>query len=238
VGALTSLEPMIEALLFDFDGLLYDSETSAYEVWRELYAEHGAEFPRELWQQQVMGRPPGTSGFDPLEHLEELAAPGLDPELTEADRDRRRGELFPHELIDGATGLLARAHARGIRTAIVSSNHVERIHEHLARAGQEADFDAIITADGDSERGKPSPALYLEALEVLGVDAARAVAFEDSPNGIRSAKAAGLYVVAVPNWLTEGAAGLEQADEILPTLADYTLPEAPLESGSPAPARS
>jgi beta-phosphoglucomutase-like phosphatase (HAD superfamily) len=82
------------------------------------------------------------------------------------------------------------------------------------------------------------PALYLEALEVLGVDAARAVAFEDSPNGIRSAKAAGLYVVAVPNWLTEGAAGLEQADEILPTLADYTLPEAPLESGSPAPARS
>ena len=77
---------MIEALLFDFDGLLYDSETSAYEVWRELYAEHGAEFPRELWQQQVMGRPPGTSGFDPLEHLEELASPGLDPARVPACR--------------------------------------------------------------------------------------------------------------------------------------------------------
>lgn len=229
---------MIEALLFDFDGLLYDSETSAYEVWRELYAEHGVEFPRELWQQRVMGRPPGTSGFDPLAHLEELAAPGLDPEATSTDRHRRRDELFPHELIDGATELLARARSRGIRTAIVSSNDRERILEHLARADQEADFDAIITADGDPERGKPRPVLYLEALATLDVEPQRAVAFEDSPNGIRSAKAAGLYVVAVPNWLTEGAHGLEQADEVLSSLADYTLPEAPLGSGGRACARS
>jgi HAD superfamily hydrolase (TIGR01509 family) len=223
-----------EALLFDFDGLLYDSETSAYEVWRELYAEHGAEFPRELWQQQVMGRPPGVSGFDPLVHLEELAAPGLDPALTRAERHRRRDELFPHALIDGAGELLALARRRGIRTAIVSSNHRERILEHLARAGQAADFDVIITADGDAVRGKPSPALYLEALEALGVEADRAIAFEDSPNGVRSAKAAGLYVVAVPNWLTEGASGLEQADEILTSLADFVLPgSGPVAAASP-----
>jgi HAD superfamily hydrolase (TIGR01509 family) len=222
---------VIEALLFDFDGLLYDSETSAYEVWRELYAEHGAEFPRELWQQEVMGRPPGASGFDPLAHLEELAAPGLDPALTHAERHRRRAELFPDALIDGAGELLAHARARGIRTAIVSSNDRERIHEHLARAGQEADFDVIITADGDAGRGKPSPTLYLEALHALGVPAEQAVAFEDSPNGVRSAKAAGLHVVAVPNWLTQGAPGLEQADEILDSLADYALP-----GPDPAPA--
>ncbi len=92
----------------------------------------------------------------------------------------------------------------------------------------------IITADGDAARGKPSPALYLEALGDLGVPAERAVAFEDSPNGVRSAKAAGLYVVAVPNWLTEGASGLEQADEVLASLADYALPGA---DPAPAPAR-
>lgn len=217
---------MIEALLFDFDGLLYDSETSEYEVWRELYAAHGVEFPRELWQQRVMGRPPGASGFDPLDHLERIAAPGLDPARTEAERARRRDELFPHALIDGAGDLLARARARGLRTAIVSSNDRARIEEHLARAGQAADFDVIVTADGDVARGKPSPALYLEALAALGVPAERAVAFEDSPNGVRSAKAAGLYVVAVPNWLTQGASGLEAADEELASLADYALPGA------------
>jgi HAD superfamily hydrolase (TIGR01509 family) len=222
---------VIEALLFDFDGLLYDSETSEYEAWRELYAAHGVEFPRELWQQQVMGRPPGASGFDPLAHLEEVAAPGLDPHLTEADRARRREQLFPHALIDGADTLLAQARARGLRTAIVSSNDRASIHEHLARAGEEGHFDVIVTADGDPVRGKPSPALYLEALAALGVPADRAVAFEDSPNGVRSAKRAGLYVVAVPNRLTEGAAGLEEADEVLASLADYALP-----GPEPAPA--
>ena len=74
----------------------------------------------------------------------------------------------------------------------------------------------------------------MEALDALGVPADRAVAFEDSPNGVRSAKAAGLYVVAVPNWLTEGASGLEQADEVLASLADYALPGA---DPAPAPAR-
>ncbi len=216
---------MLAALLFDFDGLLYDSETSAYEVWRELYAEHGAEFPLTLWQREVMGRPPGASGFDPLAHLEELRAPGLDRDAVLQSRARRRHALFPHELIDGAEQLIAKARRRGIATAIVSSNDRERVLEHLARAGHAPAFDVIVTADGDPVRGKPSPALYLEALDALGVAAADGVAFEDSPNGVASAKAAGLHVVAVPNALTRGAAGLERADETLRSLADFALPE-------------
>lgn len=224
---------MITALLFDFDGLLYDSETSAYEVWRELYAEHGAEFPLELWQREVMGRPPGASDFDPLAHLEELRAPGLDPEAVVQSRVRRRDALFPHELTEGAAELLAAAAARGFKTAIVSSNDRSRILEHLARAGHPPDVDVIVTADGDAARGKPNPALYLEALEALEVPAAEAVAFEDSPNGVAAAKAAGLRVVAIPNELTRGAPGLELADESLVSLADYVLPAA----GSPARGR-
>ena len=214
---------MLAALLFDFDGLLYDSETAAYETWREFYAEHGVEFPLALWQREVMGRPPGTADFDPLTHLQGLAAVVLDPDLTLRSRARRRDALFPGTLLPGATELLAQARAAGIRTAIVSSNQRERILEHLARAGAPADFDAIVTADGDAARGKPSPALYLEALALLGVRACDAVAFEDSPNGVRSAKAAGLRVVAVPNWLTEGAAGLELADATLASLSEFEL---------------
>ena len=214
---------MIAALLFDFDGLLYDSETSAYEVWRELYAEHGVGFPLALWQAESMGRPPGTSSFDPLAHLRELSGAALDADAVRGALARRRDALFPHELIDGATQLLDAARARGIATAIVSSNDRARVLEHLGRAGATHEFDAIITAEGDPARGKPGPTLYLEALDVLGVAAADAVAFEDSPNGIAAAVAAGIHTVAVPNALTRGAAGLERADVTLESLADFAL---------------
>jgi putative hydrolase of the HAD superfamily len=219
---------VIAALLFDFDGLLYDSETSAYEVWRELYDEYGAEFPLARWQAESMGRPPGTSSFDPLAHLSELTGEALDPDAVHAGLARRRDELFPHELIPGAAQLLDAARARGLSTAIVSSNHRARVLEHLRRARSSYEFDAIVTAEGDPARGKPGPTLYLEALDVLNVAAADAVAFEDSPNGIAAAVAAGIHTVAVPNALTRGAAGLERADVTLDSLADFAL-------GDPSP---
>jgi HAD superfamily hydrolase (TIGR01509 family) len=214
---------MIAALLFDFDGLLYDSETSAYEVWRELYAEHDAQFPLALWQAEVMGRPPNTSSFDPLAHLGDLTGVAPDPGETLQRLARRRLQMFPDRLIAGASDLLAAARAHDVRTAIVSSNHRVNVLAHLTRAGVAPDFDAIITAEGDPERGKPNPALYLEALTALGVSACDAVAFEDSPNGTAAAKAAGLYTVAVPNDLTRGAPGLERADLTLESLAQFTL---------------
>lgn len=221
---------MIAALLLDFDGLLYDSETSAYEAWRELYAEHGVEFPLALWRSEVMGRPPGSSAFDPLAHLERLTGERLDPAATLQARARRRAAMLPGALMPGAGPLLAAARARGIATAIVSSNDRERVAEHLACAGCEHRFDAIVTADGDPSRGKPRPTLYLEALARLGVGAERALAFEDSPNGVAAAIAAGIHTVAVPNALTRGAPGLERADETLGSLADYRLP-APAAAG-------
>ncbi len=223
---------MIAALLFDFDGLLYDSETSAYEVWRELYAEHGVPFPLALWQAEVMGRPPNTSSFDPLAHLGELTGAAPDSGETLQRLARRRLQLFPDRLIVGASDLLAAARVHGVRTAIVSSNHRENVLAHLARAGVVPDFDAIITAEGDPERGKPNPTLYLEALTTLDVEVADAVAFEDSPNGIAAAKAAGLYTVAVPNELTRGAPGLEHADLTLESLAHFTLADG---DAAPAP---
>jgi HAD superfamily hydrolase (TIGR01509 family) len=214
---------MIRALLFDFDGLLYDSETAAFETWRELYAEHGVDFPLSIWQAEVMGRPPNTSGFDPLSYLVQLTGARLDPATTLQGRARRREELFPQELLPGAEELLARARVHGLQTAIVTSNHHERVLEHLARAGVEPSFDTIVCADGDPARGKPSPTLYLEALDQLSVVPEDAVAFEDSPNGVAAATAAGIYTVAVPGPLTRGAAGLERADEMLASLAEYEL---------------
>jgi HAD superfamily hydrolase (TIGR01509 family) len=216
---------VLAALLFDFDGLLYDSETSAYEVWREFYAEHGAPFPRELWRDQVMGRPPGLSGFDPLRNLEQLTGQGFDRDAVLRTRAQRHQAMLPAELTEGANELLAAARARGLRTAIVTSNHRARVIEHLARAGSEHPFDLVVAADGDERRGKPRPVLYLEALAGLGVGADQAIVFEDSPNGVAAARAAGIYTVAVPNALTAGAPGLDLADETVDSLARFRLPD-------------
>ena len=85
-------------------------------------------------------------------------------------------------------------------------------------------WDTIVTAEGDESRAKPRPTLYLEALDVLGLDAEEAIAFEDSPNGVRAAKTAGIYCVAVPNPVT-ATLGFEHADLVLESFADLPLPE-------------
>jgi beta-phosphoglucomutase-like phosphatase (HAD superfamily) len=90
---------------------------------------------------------------------------------------------------------------------------------HLERLEHALDWDTIITAEGDAARAKPSPVMYLEALDVLGVAADEAVVFEDSRNGIAAGKAAGIFVVGVPNAVTRDF-GLEEADLVVDSLAD------------------
>ena len=91
---------------------------------------------------------------------------------------------------------------------------------HLARLERAIGWDAIVTADLDATRAKPRPTLYLEALDELHVDAADAVAFEDSPNGAAAAKAAGIFVVGVPNAVTADLGLEEHADLVVESLAD------------------
>ncbi len=208
----------IRGLLFDFDGLILDTETPSLASWQEVYREHGHELPLERWAKIV-----GTIGaFDPLEHLEGLAGP-LDREAVRLRRrDRELALLEIEEALPGVFSYLDGARKRSLRTAIVSSSSRGWVDGHLARLERAEDFDAIVTADHDVERAKPRPTLYLEALERLGLAAAEAIAFEDSPNGIRAAKAAGLFCVAVPNGVT-AALGLDEADLVVPSLAKLPL---------------
>ena len=210
----------IRGLLFDFDGLLVDTERSSLASWQELYAAHGHELPLERWVTIV-----GTlGGFDPYAHLESLAGP-LDREAVLARRRERELALADLEgLRPGVPGYLHRAPERGLLTAIVSSASRWWIDRHLLRLDGAGRFDAIVTADRDHARAKPRPTLYLEALDRLGLDAEEAVALEDSPNGVRAAKAAGLYCVAVPNEVTASLA-LHEADLVVPSLADLPLEE-------------
>ena len=207
----------VRGLLFDFDGLLVDTESPSRRGWEELYREHGHELPLDQWATLV-----GTIGapFDPFAHLEELVGTPLDRDtLIERKRTRESELIDLEDLRPGVEDYLAEAKLRGLSTAIVSSSTAPWIQQNLHRLGRADGWDVIVTADGDRSRAKPSPTLYLEALEALGLAADEAIAFEDSPNGVRAAKAAGLACVAVPNPITETLA-LDEADLVVPSLAD------------------
>lgn len=209
-------------LLFDFDGLLVDTETPARLVWEELYREHGHELPHEKWATLV-----GTIGarFDPLGHLQELVGEQLDGEAFDTRRREREYALTDlEELRPGVEEYFAEAERLGLRTAVVSSSDTNWIERHLGRLGHLGGLDAIVAANGDAERAKPRPDLYLEALDQLGLRPSEAIAFEDSPNGVSAAKAAGLVCVAVPNPITATLA-LDDADLVLESLADVPLAE-------------
>jgi HAD superfamily hydrolase (TIGR01509 family) len=209
----------VRALLFDFDGLIVDTESPALAAWRWVYAQHGQELTLDRWSAAI-----GTlGGFDPLGHLEELV--GAPPDETVLSR-RLEHELTLAEAEDLRPGIaeyLAEAEPLGLKKAIVSSGSRDWIDRHLRRLERLHGWDAIVTADRDPRRAKPRPTLYLEALDRLDVAAGEAIAFEDSPNGVTAAKAAGIACVAVPNPVTSEL-GLDDADLVLRSLADLPLP--------------
>jgi HAD superfamily hydrolase (TIGR01509 family) len=209
----------LRAFLFDFDGLILDTEYASRAGWQQLYREHGHELPVDLWATLV-----GTTHapWDPMSHLEELVGEPLD---REALNDRRYAHelalIEAEELRPGIAEYLTAARRDGLKRAIVSSSTRRWIDMHLERLEEAVGWDAICTADRDRARAKPSPTLYLEALGLLDVSAAEAVAFEDSPNGVLAAKAAGVFCIAVPNEVTRDL-GLQDAgaDLVLDSLAD------------------
>jgi HAD superfamily hydrolase (TIGR01509 family) len=212
---------VIEALLFDFDGLLVDSESVAFQTWQEAYREHGAELAVERWAAAI-----GTiGGFDPLEHLEESLGRAIDREAVErAQREREHALAVVQPFRPGVVEYLAEARARGIRVAIVSSSSNAWIAGHLERLDTADGWACIVCANGDAARAKPRPTLYLEALDNLGVAPEAAIAFEDSPNGVAAGRAAGIFCVAVPNSVT-AQLDLSAADLLVESLEAISLRE-------------
>ena len=212
---------MIRALLFDFDGLLVDTESPSFDAWAGVYREHGHELTLETWSAAI-----GTlDGFDPFADLEGRLGRPLDRERV---NERRREIEFAaadlEELRDGVAEYLEEAQRLGLARAIVSSSSQDWIRRHLERLDLLDGWSSIVAADGDAARAKPRPTLYLEALDRLDVPADEAIAFEDSPNGITAAKAAGLYCIAVPNPTT-ASLDVTHADLVLRSLEEVPLGE-------------
>ena len=191
---------MIKALIFDFDGLIVDTEMPDYESWQRVYAQHGEELPVEKWGQIVGGT--AASDFDPHSYLEELCGEELDREEVWLSRRKQYLDgISEQPILPGVMSYLDDAERMGLKLGVASSSPENWVRGHLARLGIYQRFHAIKTAD-DVKRTKPDPELYLAAVNELGISGAESVAFEDSPNGIKAAKEAGLFCVAVPNPLT------------------------------------
>lgn len=204
-------------LIFDFDGLLVDTETAVLASWRETFAEFGLELPMAVWHQVIGTHTTAQVMFDLLE----AHAGPLDRVAYRAKSKARVLAMLESEgTRPGVAEYLDDAAALGLRLGVASSSSAEWVEGHLARLGLRERFDTVVT--GDRFPAKPRPDLYLAALAAVGADAA--VAFEDSPNGLAAAKAADLHCVAVPNAIT-AVLDFGQADLVLSSFTDKSLKE-------------
>jgi HAD superfamily hydrolase (TIGR01509 family) len=212
---------MIRAIIFDFDGTIMDTESTSFRIWREIYESHGHELTIEKWSECV-GVP--ESSFDPYEDLRELTGAPLDRMEMAVEYVTRESEYNKGlPLLPGVENVILTAGSLGIKLGIATSASRAWIDEHLGRRNLLDRFDAIVCVE-DTSRHKPFPDPYLKAVEILECSPDEAIAVEDSPNGIKAAKSAGLFTVAVPNPVTHSLVG-DDADLLLGTLADIPLYE-------------
>jgi HAD superfamily hydrolase (TIGR01509 family) len=210
---------VIKAILFDFDGTLVDTESIDLRTWHEIFEAHGVAVPLDRFALRI-----GTlTGPDELDELDALLAAPCDRDAVTATRLARERELIELEpLRPGVREYLEDARELGLLVGIVSSSSRSWIDMNLERLNLADGWAAVVCADGDTTRCKPSPALYTEALELLGVRAEEAIAVEDSPNGIAAARAAGVFCVGFPNDVTN-VLDLSAADLVLESLVDVPL---------------
>lgn len=209
----------IKALIFDFDGLILETETPIFQSWQELYHAHGCEIPMEAWA-KIIGA--SEYEFDPFDELERQLGRTVDREAVASGRRQRELELIHSQaVLPGVRDYLSAAQRKGLTCAVASSSSCDWVEGHLKRLGLYDNFAAIKTSE-DVAHTKPAPDLFMAALTSLQVGAQEAIVFEDSPNGILAAKSAGLFCVTVPNGLTAGLS-LELADMRLNSLADLSL---------------
>jgi HAD superfamily hydrolase (TIGR01509 family) len=213
---------MTYGLIFDFDGLILDTETPALESWRKIYAEYGHDLTLDLWK-DALGRTPGQ-GFDAAAHLATLVTEPFDRAALLAQRLELKHALCEDlTVLPGVQQVLAQAHERGFPCAVASSSDRAWVEKWLRRHELFDKFKCIRTAD-DVAATKPAPDLFLSAADCLGVPPSNCLVFEDSPNGALAARAAGMRCIAVPCTLTVQLP-MPPVDLLLPSLDVLPLDE-------------
>lgn len=189
------------AVLFDFDGVLVDTEWAIYQAWLATFQAHGHELPLEVYT-RCIGSDFAT--WSPKTHLEELSGLAFDWHDLDAQRqDAILAELAGEGTMPGVIPLLEKLATRDIRRAVVSSSSHQWVDGWLEKL-EFGDYFESVVCRGDAPQIKPAPDLYVEAARRLGLAAADCLVIEDSLNGMLAAKAAGMPVWIVPNRVTAG----------------------------------
>lgn len=210
---------MIHALIFDFDGLVLETEGPIFQSWQELYQEFGCELSLEDWA-DILGTMEGS--FDPYIDLARKSGRSLDGDPRIQRRQERETSLIlSQKALPGVEDILQNARRLGLKTGMASSSDRSWVVGHLARLDLLHYFDVIKTSD-DVRLTKPDPELYQAVLKELGIRPEEAIVFEDSPNGILAARRAGIYCVVIPNAITSQLP-IDHADLQLESLAEIKL---------------
>lgn len=207
---------MIKAVIFDFDGLILDTETVWYEAYKETMAFYESDLPLEHFVTCI-----GTDNTELNQYFKDQLGERCNIEEIESRESLHEVKMKTAQAREGVQDYLEEAKRNGYTIALASSSTKEWVTHHLGELGLLHFFEVIITGD-DVDKVKPAPDLYVKAIEVLGIQPAEAVAFEDSLNGLQAALTAGLKCVIVPNPVTDALA-FENHHLRLQSMADKSL---------------
>lgn len=219
---MTSGRDGLEAVVFDFDGLVIDSEWVIFETAVAAFAAHGHTLTIEAWSTIV-----GTNDEHHPDRWARLCAESgvsgfarVDFDAAYEAQDRSNRDTLP--ALPGVVALVEELAAAGVPLGIASSSSRGWLDRHVGRLGLDQHFATLVGADLVGGVGKPAPDVYVKACADLGADPQRSVALEDSAHGATAAKAAGMAVVAVPSRITRSN-DFGHADLVVDSLLDLSL---------------
>ena len=212
----------MNAIIFDFDGLIMDTETATYEAWREIYAQHDHPLTLETWAQCVGSD--FSAAYDPMAELDRLLGRELDWEpIHKKRRERVMKILTEYDALPGVRNRLEEARGLGLSCAVASSSPRWWVEHWLGHLDLLSAFQNITCLE-DTGKVKPHPSLFQHAASKIGTAPDRVVVLEDSLNGLRAAKAAEMRCIVVPCSVT-GHLEFEGAWKKFRSLEEFTMNE-------------